>query len=211
MSFASTKAPSPRDFPWPCQIIGPFARSCIERRAQSSTVLFPRRPLRPPSRGSLGGKFLRCGRFMGMSMARIRKESPAPIFLRNSRCPQVSTASDITTCSPALPVLAILHAHTNCSRRQYSLLMPSKPPVAISTNRRHQPCPCCGGPMIIIERFQRGATPRYRPSSPTPAIRIDTSWHVHPIAKLRLPVTLSLLPLDTPPRAQISRALQITD
>jgi hypothetical protein len=37
------------------------------------------------------------------------------------------------------------------------------------------PCPCCGGRMIIIETFERGATPRYRPSAPTPAIRIDTS------------------------------------
>jgi hypothetical protein len=36
-------------------------------------------------------------------------------------------------------------------------------------------CPCCGGRMIIIERFERGATPHYRPSPPTPAIRIDTS------------------------------------
>jgi hypothetical protein len=36
-------------------------------------------------------------------------------------------------------------------------------------------CPCCGGRMIIIERFKPGATPRYRPSPPTPAIRIDTS------------------------------------
>jgi Putative transposase/Transposase zinc-binding domain len=35
-------------------------------------------------------------------------------------------------------------------------------------------CPCCGGRMIIIERFERGATPHYRPS-PTPAVRIDTS------------------------------------
>jgi len=34
------------------------------------------------------------------------------------------------------------------------------------------PCPCCGGRMIIIETFQRGSTPRARPSSP---IRIDTS------------------------------------
>jgi hypothetical protein len=38
-----------------------------------------------------------------------------------------------------------------------------------------QPCPCCGGHMIIIERFERGSTPRYRPSAPTPTIRIDTS------------------------------------
>jgi Putative transposase len=34
------------------------------------------------------------------------------------------------------------------------------------------PCPCCGGRMIIIEIFERGSTPRTRPSS---AIRIDTS------------------------------------
>ena len=35
-----------------------------------------------------------------------------------------------------------------------------------------QPCPCCGGRMIIIETFERGATPRYQA---TPAIRVDTS------------------------------------
>ena len=34
------------------------------------------------------------------------------------------------------------------------------------------PCPCCGGRMIIIETFERGSTPRYRP---TLSIRIDTS------------------------------------
>jgi hypothetical protein len=36
------------------------------------------------------------------------------------------------------------------------------------------PCPCCGGRMIIIETFERGSAPRYRPTPPT-AIRIDTS------------------------------------
>ena len=36
------------------------------------------------------------------------------------------------------------------------------------------PCPCCGGRMIIIETFERGSTPRYRPTPPT-VIRIDTS------------------------------------
>ena len=35
-----------------------------------------------------------------------------------------------------------------------------------------QPCPCCGGRMLIIERFERGSTPRYRPSAPTPAITL---------------------------------------
>jgi hypothetical protein len=37
------------------------------------------------------------------------------------------------------------------------------------------PCPCCGGRMIIIETFERGRTPRYRPTAPTVVIRIDTS------------------------------------
>ena len=37
------------------------------------------------------------------------------------------------------------------------------------------PCPCCGGPMSIIERFARGMTPRNQPSAPVAAIRIDTS------------------------------------
>jgi hypothetical protein len=37
------------------------------------------------------------------------------------------------------------------------------------------PRPCCCGRMIIIERFERGATPRSHPSPPTPVIRIDTS------------------------------------
>jgi hypothetical protein len=38
-----------------------------------------------------------------------------------------------------------------------------------------QACPCCGGRMIIIETFARGATPRHRPSAPTPIVRSDTS------------------------------------
>src|SRR5258708_39188124 len=33
-------------------------------------------------------------------------------------------------------------------------------------------CPCCGGRMVIIETFERGATPHTRPTIP---IRIDTS------------------------------------
>jgi Putative transposase/Transposase zinc-binding domain len=68
--------------------------------------------------------------------------------------------------------------------RARELLMPPILPVeaikAISADAaepqtaKHS-CPCCGGRMIIIERFKRGATPHYRPSSLTPAIRIDTS------------------------------------
>jgi hypothetical protein len=36
-------------------------------------------------------------------------------------------------------------------------------------------CPCCGGRMIIIEVFARGATPRHRPTASPTAIKIDTS------------------------------------
>jgi hypothetical protein len=36
-------------------------------------------------------------------------------------------------------------------------------------------CPCCGGRMVIIETFERGATPRHRPTAPTRRLRIDTS------------------------------------
>jgi Putative transposase/Transposase zinc-binding domain len=37
------------------------------------------------------------------------------------------------------------------------------------------PCPCCKGRMIIIETFARGCSPRYQPTAPVAAIRIDTS------------------------------------
>jgi hypothetical protein len=41
-----------------------------------------------------------------------------------------------------------------------------KPPA------RPHPCPCCGSRMIIIEIFERGCTPQYRPTVPN---RIDSS------------------------------------
>jgi hypothetical protein len=37
------------------------------------------------------------------------------------------------------------------------------------------PCPCCGGRMVIIERFERGSSPRHRPAASPIVIRIDTS------------------------------------
>jgi hypothetical protein len=48
-------------------------------------------------------------------------------------------------------------------------------PNAAEPQTANHCCPCCGGRMIIIERFERGATPHYQPSSPAPAIRINTS------------------------------------
>jgi hypothetical protein len=38
-----------------------------------------------------------------------------------------------------------------------------------------QPCPCCGGRMFVIETFEAGCQPRYQPTAPLVAIRIDTS------------------------------------
>jgi hypothetical protein len=38
-----------------------------------------------------------------------------------------------------------------------------------------RPCPCCGGRMFNIETFERGCSPRYRPTAPMATIRIDTS------------------------------------
>ncbi|HSJ40538.1 MAG TPA: IS91 family transposase, partial [Xanthobacteraceae bacterium] len=60
---------------------------------------------------------------------------------------------------PMLPIEAIKAASANANEPQ---------------TPKH-PCPCCGGRMIIIETFERGRAPRYRPTAPTVAIRIDTS------------------------------------
>ena len=48
------------------------------------------------------------------------------------------------------------------------------PDSAPATDQATHPCPCCGGRMNIIETFNRGSTPQYRPPPPT-VIRIDTS------------------------------------
>jgi Putative transposase/Transposase zinc-binding domain len=63
----------------------------------------------------------------------------------------------------------------NIARAQQLLAIPkakSEPPGPVLDDSK-PPCPCCGGRMIIIEVFQRGATPRHRPSGST--IRVDTS------------------------------------
>jgi hypothetical protein len=48
------------------------------------------------------------------------------------------------------------------------------PDSAAPTDKPIPRCPCCGGRMNIIETFERGSTPQYRPPPPT-AIGIDTS------------------------------------
>jgi Putative transposase/Transposase zinc-binding domain len=62
--------------------------------------------------------------------------------------------------------------------RARELLAISKPegqPIAAAADQSKPVCPCCGGRLIIIEVFKRGATPRHQPTGPTVVIRIDTS------------------------------------
>ena len=62
--------------------------------------------------------------------------------------------------------------------RARELLAVSKPegqPTAAAVDFSKPTCPCCSGRMIIIEVFERGATPRQRPTAPPIAIRVDTS------------------------------------
>ncbi|MDN3275998.1 IS91 family transposase [Frankia sp. RB7] len=44
-------------------------------------------------------------------------------------------------------------------------------PATIAADQTKPTCPCCGGRMIVIEVFERGATPQHRPTAPP----IDTS------------------------------------
>ena len=48
-------------------------------------------------------------------------------------------------------------------------------PATVAVDQTKPTCPCCGGRMIVIEVFARGATPQHRPTTPPIVIRIDTS------------------------------------
>ena len=52
---------------------------------------------------------------------------------------------------------------------------PEGPPTEAAADPIKPDCPCRGGRMIIIEVFERGAAPRYRPTGPTIVVRLDTS------------------------------------
>jgi hypothetical protein len=62
----------------------------------------------------------------------------------------------------AVPTAQSETADTNCAEANEP-----KPPA--------HPCPCCGGRMVIIERFERGFSPRHRSATSPIVIRIDTS------------------------------------
>jgi hypothetical protein len=65
----------------------------------------------------------------------------------------------------------------NIARARESLAVSNSQaePTGAAVDPGKPTCPCCGGRMIIIEVFERGATPRHRPTAPTSVIRIDTS------------------------------------
>ena len=76
-----------------------------------------------------------------------------------------------------------LFAKATCAAniaRARQLLCPPKPQDQ-PTDPAHDdkplshPCPCCGGRMILIEVFERGATPRHRPTRPVTLFSIDSS------------------------------------
>jgi hypothetical protein len=80
------------------------------------------------------------------------------LFASGKRADNIARARQLLAV-PILPIEAIKAASADANEPQ---------------TPKH-PCPCCGGRMIIIETFQRGCSPRYRPTAPTIAIRIDTS------------------------------------
>jgi hypothetical protein len=59
------------------------------------------------------------------------------------------------------------------ARELLAAAIPEGQPAAVDPDKPS--CPCCGGRMIIIEVFARGAMPRHQPTAPTNRIRIDTS------------------------------------
>src|SRR5882757_9703466 len=61
------------------------------------------------------------------------------------------------------------------ARELLAVAKPEGQPIAAAADQSKPVCPCCGGRLIIIEVFERGATPRHRPTGPTVVIRIDTS------------------------------------
>jgi hypothetical protein len=64
------------------------------------------------------------------------------LLASGKRADNIARARELLTL-PILPVDAIKAANTNADQAQ-------------TPERR---CPCCGGPMMIIERFERGSTP----------------------------------------------------
>ncbi len=74
-----------------------------------------------------------------------------------------------------------LFAKSSCAdniaraRELLAVAKPERRPIDAAVDRSKPTCPCCGGRMIIIETFDRGATPRHSSTAALAVIRIDTS------------------------------------
>jgi hypothetical protein len=88
------------------------------------------------------------------------------LLASSKRAENVARARELLKPPPLIPIDAIKAASTKADE-------PSSKPDEQQTSKH--PCPCCGGHMIIIERFARGTTPRHQPTVPMAAVRIDTS------------------------------------
>jgi hypothetical protein len=84
------------------------------------------------------------------------------LLASSKRAENIARARELLT-PPMIPIDAIKAISGNAGEQ-----------TAEPQPERH-PCPCCGGPMIIIERFERGCQPKHQPSPVPAAIRIDTS------------------------------------
>jgi Putative transposase/Transposase zinc-binding domain len=76
-------------------------------------------------------------------------------------------------------LLAKPSSATNIARARKLLAAPKSQDEPIDLGDESEPlsrpCPCCGGRMVIIEIFERGATPRHQPTASVNAFSIDTS------------------------------------
>jgi hypothetical protein len=61
------------------------------------------------------------------------------------------------------------------ARELLAVAKPEGEPTAAAVDPSKSTCPCCGGRMVVIEVFARGATPRHRPTAPITVVRLDTS------------------------------------
>jgi hypothetical protein len=80
------------------------------------------------------------------------------LLASGKRAENIARARELLT-PPVIPLDAIKAASSNAEQPQ---------------TPEHR-CPCCGGRMMIIERFEPGRAPSYHPSPSPPVIRIDTS------------------------------------
>jgi hypothetical protein len=98
-------------------------------------------------------------------------------FLPTS-CRRVSTASATTVRSPTAGASRTSRERVSCSTCRLNLPAPQNERGEADSTGDGEPqtlphtCPCCGGRMIIIEAFERGCGPRYRPTVPS---RVDSS------------------------------------